>query len=476
MVKLKKVLLLNPPADGIYFRDLYHTFSSKASYVWQPADLLIMSGALGRAFHITVRDCIGDEMSQTDLVASLGENTRFDFIISLTGSITVSEDVKTLSILKEKFITSKVLVVGDFVREHGKLFLLQNKIIDGCILDFTAANLGDILHNWAKIEDAQPNYIIRKNETILVGKLERTLSPISIFIPHHEKFDIAKYAQPINRNLPVATVLGGVGCPFSCGFCAQGSIAFRARPPEDIFEEIKFLWELGVREVSFRDQLMEGNKRNLKQLCSLIIESNIKISWYCNSRADTLTPELIALMRDAGCHSVLMGIESADDGILRELKTMKTSEKTKSTILLLRKARIAVLGYFILGLPGETKMSIKDTIRYACFLDIDFASFSTPSPDYGTTLRKNAIAQGVIDSGVITNTDRSVEISKLVDGITPTDLIKFRQKAYRSFYFRPRTIFRLTAFLCTRPYLIGNVWRNFVAMISKQFTSRSSLR
>jgi radical SAM superfamily enzyme YgiQ (UPF0313 family) len=470
MARLAKALIVNPPGDGIYFRDLYHTFSSKASYVWQPADLLILSGALGRAYHVTMRDCIGERMSADVLMDSLDDAGTFDVIVSLVGSITLASDVAVIERLKRRYPNAIIVAVGDFVREKGAQFLEECVSVDACLMDITADNLIDVLQNFNALDTAEDNFVIRGRQGVLLeGRIARGRGPFSIHLPHHETFDLRRYAQPVNRNLPVATVLGSFGCPFTCGFCAQGTIAFRARPAKEILRELVFLKEMGVREVLFRDQLLEGNRRNLRELCQLMIEADLGLTWYGNSRADTLDEELIDLMRRAGCHSVMMGIETSDEKVLADLKTRKSGSRTQATIAMLRRAGISVVGYFILGLPGEDRSSLEDTIRLACSLDIDFASFATPSPDYGTVLRAQAIEAGLLNAQAIANSDRSVDITGLNPGLPAAEVERLRRRAYRSFYFRPRTAFRIASMVRRRPRLAGNLVRNLISMVQKQF-------
>jgi anaerobic magnesium-protoporphyrin IX monomethyl ester cyclase len=477
MARLAKALIVNPPADGIYFRDLYHTFSSKASYVWQPADLLILSGALGRAYHVMMRDCIGERMSANALVNSLDGAGAFDVIVFLVGSITLASDMAAIERLRRRDPHAIIIAVGDFVREKGAQFLEECPSIDACLMDITADNLLDVLQNFDALDAAKDNFVIRTRQgALLEGRIAPGRGPFSIHLPHHESFDLGRYAQPVNRNLPVATVLGSFGCPFKCGFCAQGAIAFRTRPAQEIFRELVFLKEMGVREVMFRDQLLEGNRRNLRELCQLMIDADLDLTWYGNSRADTLDEELIDLMRRAGCHSVMMGIETSNDRVLADLKTRKSGLRTLATTALLRRAGISVHGYFILGLPGEDRSSLEDTIRLACSLDLDFASFATPSPDYGTQLRVQAIDAGLLDAQPIANTDRSVDIAGLNPGLPAAEVERLRRRAYRSFYFRPRTVFRIASLVGRRPRLARNVVRNLISMVQKQFLRPSQAR
>ena len=195
-VSLPKVLLLNPPAEKVYLRDLYHVFSAKAFYTWHPSDLLTLSGALGHEFHVTVRDCIGSKMDVAELVTSLEAHKRFDFVISLTGSLTLSGDIKALKVLKQTYPQARALVIGDFVREKGEQLLREEPCIDGCLLDFTTNNLRDVLREWDDISTPQENFVIRSGDDVLNGGYKRQGPSYSIPIPHHEKFPLAEYRQP----------------------------------------------------------------------------------------------------------------------------------------------------------------------------------------------------------------------------------------------------------------------------------------
>jgi tRNA A37 methylthiotransferase MiaB len=466
---LSKVLLLNPPSDRIYLRDLYHTFSAKAYYLWHPADMLILSGTLGRRFHITVRECIGEGMDVDGLTRSLEGHSRFDFIISLVGSLSLEGDMAALSRLKAAYPASRCLVIGDFVREKGAQLLAEQPLIDGCLQDFTTDNLVEVLEGWDSINAPQYNFILRIREKILDGGYQKLGTTFQAGVPHHEKFPLSRYRQPLNRKLPVGTVLGMVGCPFQCGFCAQSSVDVRQRPAQEVFAELVFLKHLGAREIWFRDQLMGASRRYLTTLCQLMIENRLGLTWYCSLRADSVTEELAALIAKAGCHSVLMGIETSNNTVLSELKTDKADALTERSVGLLRHAGVAVHGHFILGLPGETEDSILNTIRWAQNLDIDLASFALPSPDYGTSLRQKAIERKLIDDTRIVNTDRSKEAINLNDVVPASRLRELMRTANRNYYLRPKVFLRFGLLILRNPKLTGTIVRNFLVMARRFF-------
>ncbi len=469
---IPKVLLLNPPAERIVFRDLYHTFSSKGSYVWAPVDTLILSASLGHNFHVTISDCVGEKLNEHALLKYLESHKNFDFIISLTSSLTWHHDKAVFRNLKKRFTHTKLIIIADFGKEHGDLALSECEDIDGILLDFTTTNLIDVLKNWdneTTNTNAPNNWIVRTPHGIRKGIPLKRNKNFTVGMPHHEQLPIKNYRQPLNRRLPVATILGAVGCPFMCGFCSQSSVDWRTRPAEEIHREIQYLYELGVREIMFRDQLMEASRKNLLRLCELLEKEGPNITWFCNSRADTLDDMLISAMRRAGCHSVLIGIETANDDVLATLKAKKNRELTETRINSLRAEGISVIGYFILGLPGEKLAGINETIDYACNLDIDLASFATPSPDYGTQLRKLAVEKGLVEPNIIFNVDRSKTAYSLNQNIDPATLEGLRRRAVRRFYLRPRQALRIFKMTGTNRQLILNAFANFMQMARNYF-------
>lgn len=466
---LKKVLLLNPPADGLFMRDMYCGFSSKAHYLWEPTDLIILSGLLGRHFHVTVRECIGGQMTADELRRSLDGHDRFDFIISLTAARTVEGDLKTLAWLRGKYPEAAIMVVGDFVREAGVRFLREQSVVDACLLSFTNDHLVQALLEWDRLEVAPPNLVIRRGQEIMNGGLAKQATRFSAPLPHHEKFPLAAYRQPHNRRLPVATVLASEGCPYTCAYCTQSSIDYRLRPAREVFDELVYLRGLGVREIFFLDQLMGANPRHLKELCTRLIEAETGLSWGCNVRADTVSPEVVGLMRRAGCHAVFMGVETHSDAAMASLSARKTVRQTEAAIHMLRRAGISVNGYFILGLPGEDEAAIDATIRWSCRLDLDFAIFSQPSPDYGTQLRELAKARGLIGDQQVINADRTGTAMHLNDLVSPARLEQLLSRAYRAYYLRPRVVFRVLRLAAGNPHMVRMILENFASMMRRYF-------
>jgi radical SAM superfamily enzyme YgiQ (UPF0313 family) len=136
---------------------------------------------------------------------------------------------------------------------------------------------------------------------------------------------------------------------------------------------------------------------------------------------------------------VIFGLESGDEEILKRCSKKITLQQSERTIALCRKHGIRTAGYFIIGLPGETMETARNTIRFSRTVGIDYASFSVPSPDYGTPLRKEAIEKGWI-SGDFDTFNRSKMVVIKHENLTQAEIQALLKQAYREFYFRPRYV------------------------------------
>jgi radical SAM superfamily enzyme YgiQ (UPF0313 family) len=146
-------------------------------------------------------------------------------------------------------------------------------------------------------------------------------------------------------------------------------------------------------------------------------------------------------MKKAGCHTVSIGIESGDDAILKKYSKPITTAEIKETIRLLNTYGLRILGYFILGLPGETREMALRTIDLAKTLNIDIASFAIATPDLGTRLREEAVAKGWIPADL--DSWDSTDYPLIASGdMTPEEIWRMRRKAVRAFYLRPSTMLR----------------------------------
>lgn len=427
-----KVLLLNPPGDRLYIRDLYCSITSKARYYWQPADLSVLSGALAGRHDVEVLDAMAAGLSPGTALRRAAQAAP-DAVISLTGSATWPQDFEFLARLKKARPGVRVAVSGDVVLGEAAAILRDFACVDACLTDFTSPS---VLEWLSGAKEPLPALLFREGERV-IGPAQDGRGPILRLPPaRHDLFDLSLYRLPFAAG-PVATVMTGFACPYSCAFCIQSAKVqtFRYRPAEDVLEELKAVRALGVRDVLFRDPLFEANRKNALELCARLQEERLGLSWSCNSRADTLDEPLVAAMSAAGCKTVLIGFESARDETLRELHKNTSRAQGERAAALCRAHGIAVCGYFILGMPPESREDALRTIDLAIGLRLDYASFAAPSPDYGTPVREKALARGWAAEGL--STFNRSESSAFEDSLSSAQIEELLRLAHRRFYLRP---------------------------------------
>lgn len=195
----------------------------------------------------------------------------------------------------------------------------------------------------------------------------------------------------------------------------------------------------GVREFHILDDSFNIDMPRAKRIFDMIVERgmDIKISFPNGVRADFFDDEMVEKMSAAGVYRLALGIESGSLRIQKMISKSLDIGILKGVVSKLAKARISVNGFFMLGFPGETLDEMKQTIQFACDLDLSTALFSLVIPNPGTELRDM-----VLEEAEATNknfSDYSINaVNSNTSGLEPADLVKLQKLAYRKFYFNPK--------------------------------------
>lgn len=432
----KKVLLLHCPGDKIYLHDYYTSYSSKANYYWPPTDLVLLSGVLS-GYDLRVIDAIAEKLSPDECEQRIKQFGP-EAVVFTTGTATWEKDVAFLEKIKRGL---PALLIGSssmflFEADH---FLRSAPAIDALSLNMVSSEIADF------IDGRKKDYrwvAFRRGPDLLIPSAEtRKEQNFRIPVPRHDLFQLKFNRSPLARRAPFALVVTSLGCPYTCHFCVAGSISYQYRNIDNVIEELKFLQSLGVREIMFNDPTFTVSQNRVLELCWKMKDNGLDFTWVCNAHAATITKELIAGMKGAGCHSVMIGVESGQNETLRKYSKSATREKIKDSFKICRQHKVKTLAYFIIGLPGETRESVLETIRFAKELDCDFASFTVLTPDIGSQLRQEAITKGWLDETTRAFDSTSFPVFTAGD-LSKEDIWKLRQKAVRDFYLRPTYLFK----------------------------------
>jgi len=283
----------------------------------------------------------------------------------------------------------------------------------------------------------------RKGSQIISNEPRPFIKDIDkIPFPSRDLLPMDKY-QFYGKNY--TAMLTSRGCPFGCSFCASSRLFgghWRGRSPENVLEEIETVYEdYKLRNIEFVDDTFTLDMNRAEKICNGIMDHGWDISWGASSRVDTIRKSLIEKMRRAGCWVLFLGIESGCQKILDAVGKRITIEQARKAIKIVKDAEIQVLGSFIVGFPSDTAETIKETIKFAKSLNLDYAEFSILTPYPGTPIYDYAKENNLL---LTENWSKYTAIEPIIkiDGASEKQLKTLFQKAYINFYLRPRTVLK----------------------------------
>lgn len=270
--------------------------------------------------------------------------------------------------------------------------------------------------------------------------------------PARELVDICSYRlhPHFQRGTRSATILSSRGCPSNCTFCANITMKRKFRPnsAQYFLGEVKHLMAAyGVNHFHIVDDCFTYDSDRLAMICQMMIDNNLKITWACFGRVDTLQEiELIKLMKRAGCVLVILGIESGNQHICDLMRKETTLQMAQTACNNLRIAGIDYFNSFIVGNEGETRETIFESIYFSRRLKSVMAAFNIMVPFPGTALFKKYY-RDYDDPSTDWNNWCSVgdEIAYELrhTKLSKNELLQLTSKAYREFYMNPTQLLRI---------------------------------
>lgn len=405
-----KIVLLNPPSLKKYLRDQYCTSLSKADYYWHPIDLIIQSGILSKEHDVKVIDAEVANMTPRKCTELLME-IKPDAILFLTGFLSMKLDLEYIEQIS-KLVDSKIISTGGYLLYDCKKYLEENEFIDAILLDYTSDSLLKYLDGNKELYDL----CIKDGDRIIeYPRLEKNF--ISYPPPRYDLFPMSIYKTPYSKQKLFASVTTSYGCPYKCDFCIARKIPFKQRDLKNVFLELDMLKKMNVKELFFRDFTFGTNYEYTIKLCEYL--KSYGFSWSASSRVDILDNKILDVMKSAGCHTLNFGVESPRNVQLKKIKKNTSVQETIRTFSYCRKIGIKTLAHYIIGLPGDQLNDIYNMIDFSVKLKSDYASYNIAIPLPGTGIENY---KG--------------------EHLKQEELVKLKNKAYKSFYFNLRYICR----------------------------------
>ncbi len=431
----RRALLLVPPSDDVVIRDYYCSKTSQARYLHPPLDLAIQGGWLRDAgWSLELVDATVDRLAP-EVALARAVDARPDLVLALAGAVSWEGDGAFLEQVARR-TGAPVYASGDLFMEDPAGMLERHPFLAGVLTDFTS----DELVRHASGDELEYDALVLARSA--PRPFQRTRGSRPIPVPAHDLFVDHDYRYPFARRYPMAGVYVAYGCPYTCSFCITGELGTSVRPVDNVVAEWRRLAELGVRELFVQDQCFGQPRRPFDEVLDALIEADLGLGWWTFSRVDVIDAELLRKMRRAGCHTLILGVESASEEILANHRKGYGTDLVTRAFALCEAEGMRTAATFILGLPEETPASIQRTIDFACSLPADYASFNVAVPRAGTRLREQALADGLVERDVEIMDQSGFEPVLDTRGLRAEELVRWRRRAVLSFYLRPRYLWR----------------------------------
>ena len=468
------ILLVNPPTpDGSLYIRTQHRVGrrTRENMVWPQVSLAQMAALLHPVYKVAVIDANAERMRWpeftklldkyqpkyylTQVTAPTLENDMYGcFLAKARGALTIGfgthvtaiprETLKPYPALDMVFVGEPDLTLRDLLDHlEGKIEERPPdivKLFENHDPDYKPAVNGDGEVDLAKIRGLG----YRQNGHIKINLPRNFIQSLDdLPIPMHELLPIDKYRMPLIRG-PFTFIVTSRGCPAGCTYCIKHvsyQFGLRLRSPEKLMEELWQLKEMGLNNIHMYADLFTVNREQVMELCKRMIDEKIDIRWTCNSRVDYVDAEMLHTMREAGNWLISWGIESGNEQILKHAHKGAYPDKARRGLKWAREAGIKNWGYFIIGLPGETEETIRQTIDFAKELPLDIALFHVAAPYPGTPFFFEVVENEWFRPGTRwENVDMDEGTVLDYPNLSAERLLYWQKRAFREWALRPGPI------------------------------------
>jgi hopanoid biosynthesis associated radical SAM protein HpnJ len=441
---MMKTLLLNPPS--------FEGFDGGASSRWPatreiesywypvwlayPAAMIPQSRLLDAPPH-------GVSPEETVQIA-----TEYDFVVLFTSTPGFSSDVLLAEMMKAAKPSLKIAFVGPHVTTQPEQSLMASEAIDFVTykeFDYSVTEFasGMPLEDIKGISFRKDGKIVHTERRLPIENLDALPWATPIY---KRDMDITRYNVPFLLH-PYISFYTTRGCPAKCTFCLWPQTfdghMWRQRSVDDVANEVKHALELfpNIKEIFFDDDTFTIGKERVLALCEKFKPLNF--TWSCTSRVH-VDLETLQAMRAAGCRLFIVGFESGNPQILKNIKKGATVEQAREFMKNCKKAGIVVHGDFIIGLPGETRETIEQSLQFAKELDCETIQVSIAHAYPGTEFYNFAQTNGYFRSDVEMTDETGHQLPHIeYPGLSRAQMMEAVEYFYDQYYFRPRIVARI---------------------------------
>src|SRR5437667_2313732 len=372
----------------------------------------------------------------------------YEFLVLFTSTPGFPGDIGLAREIKKANPTIKIAFVGPHVsvlpekslRDCPSIDFVARKEFDFAVVDYAKGKLLEDITGISFLKDGE---LVHNPDAPQIQDLDALPHVTDVY---KRDLDVTRYNVPFLLN-PYVSLYTTRGCPAQCTFClwpqTLSGHPWRKRSTDDVAREMakaKEYWP-DVKEFFFDDDTFNIQKARTVELCSKL--KPLKMTWSCTSRVTT-DYETLKAQKEAGCRLLIVGYESGNAQILKNIKKGATVERARDFTRDTKKLGLTVHGDFIIGLPGETRETIEQTIKFAKELDVETIQVSLAHAYPGTELFEFAKENGFIVNTTQMVDDGGHQLAQIeYPGLPREEALDAVHRFYDEYYFRPKAVFRI---------------------------------
>jgi len=431
-----KVLLLSPPTVS--------AIKAVIGTTGPPLGLAYLASMIREEHEVKIIDSLAEDYTYEDVRKII---KKFDpEVVGITSTTSMMFDTYAIAeMIKDHNENAKVIIGGPHVT-----FLPERTFKECPHIDFIVRGEGEITFKELinALEKGRDSSNILGLSINIKGKAKnnpprKLIEDLdTIPIPAYDLLPMDKYKM---NGIRFGTVITSRGCPFNCVFCSssqQFGRKWRGHSDSRVIEELRILYDkYKIREIEFLDDTFTLNRQRAIRIAKRIREEGLDISWSASSRVDLFSDDVAKAIKAGGCHTIYFGIESGSQKTLDFIGKKITPEQAIAAVKKAKKFELNALGSFVIGFSEETKEEIEKTIKFSKKVGIDFAQFTIATPYPGTGLWSYALSRNLILTFNWRKYTTLDPVMKLKN-FTSEQIKRMLQKAYLSFYLRPRYLLK----------------------------------
>src|SRR5882724_8569964 len=440
-----KTLFLNPPSfenfDG-GAGSRWPATREIESY-WYPVWLAYPAGMLEGA---RLLDAPAHHVSSEETIKIAQE---YEFLVLYTSTPGFPGDIQLAGKIKEVNPRIKIAFVGPHVtvlpertlKDCPAIDLVCRKEFDHSVVEYAQ---GNPIEGILGISYRKDGVVVHNPDRPQIQDLDALPHVTDVY---YRDIDPRRYTVPFLL-YPFVSLYTTRGCPAQCTFClwpqTTSGHAWRKRSTDDVAREMakaKEYWPW-VKEFFFDDDTFNIQKARTVELCAKLKPLNL--TWSCTSRVTT-DFETLKAMKEAGCRLLIVGYESGDQQILKNIKKGATIERARQFTANTKKLGLVVHGDFIVGLPGESRESLRNTIDFAKKIDVETIQVSIAHPYPGTEFFDYVKKNDLITIDMMTDESGHQLPNIIYPGLNRGELVEWVEKFYGEYYFRPKAAWRVVS-------------------------------